>query len=480
MLLTLPWLLSVYGGKVDFVNGSPTEAYAKKKSDRDTDGGLFTSGIQFQDGAKANAKLMMLTSFAYFCIQIPALMVDDQKTKPEYASEKKYMDAVVSESSGVHTAALVGAIVCVALLALYLFLQVQAARTAANEAKEESQADVGGNVPYLQFLAPAPVARPPADGWLLERGIRMHIQYLRDKSKAKYEGNTGNTPYVAFLANSVQNKSMGLSSEISKELKGLHKSKANKSKNKEIRQDDMYEVLVNIGLNYKKDEFNKMFAKADANNSKTLEEGEFIEFFREFIIFSAEPLPWEKEEEKGDGGDDDDEMPDEFKDLAPDQQRKAILTESFQQMIIGTVLVLIFSDPMVDCLGAIGKMSGVPAFYVAFLLAPLASNASELVASFKLASKKSPESITQSLQTLEGAAIMNNTYCLGIFYGLIYVQGLAWKFTAETLSIVLVQLLVGAMVFVTDKQTVFYGVIVFSFYPLSLIFVAVLEANGID
>jgi Ca2+/Na+ antiporter len=239
----------------------------------------------------------------------------------------------------------------------------------------------------------------------------------------------------------------------------------------------MWNGLTTIGLNYTQDQFATMFAKADIDNSNTLQLNEFLNFFQDYIIGSQDPLPWENE----DGGDDDDEeMPDEFKDLSPAAQRKAILSESIQQMLIGTILVLIFSDPMVDVLAMIGKMTGVPPFYVSFVLGPLASNASELVASFKLATKKTSESITQSLQTLEGAAIMNNTFCLGIFYVLIYMQGLAWKFTAETLVIVLVQILVGIMVLLKTKQSILMGLIVFLFYPLSLVFVYVLEANGID
>merc|ERR1719408_626072 len=119
---------------------------------------------------------------------------------------------------------------------------------------------------------------------------------------------------------------------------------------------------------------------------------------------------------------------------------------SGQGMLVGTILVLFFSDPMVDVLAQIGKVTGVPPFYVSFVLAPLASNASELVSSMKLAARKTPGSITQSLQTLEGAACMNNTFCLGIFYVLIYYQGLAWKFTAETLVIFFVQVLVFLLV----------------------------------
>merc|ERR1719405_383894 len=134
---------------------------------------------------------------------------------------------------------------------------------------------------------------------------------------------------------------------------------------------------------------------------------------------------------------------------------------SFQSMAIGTFLVLIFSDPMVDVLSQIGTVTGVPAFYVSFILAPLASNASELLSSMKLAAKKSKNSITQSIQTLEGAACMNNTFCLGIFYILIWYQGLAWKFTAETLTIFFVQILVFVIVKKGNTQTMKDAIIIF-------------------
>merc|ERR1711935_1085239 len=90
-------------------------------------------------------------------------------------------------------------------------------------------------------------------------------------------------------------------------------------------------------------------------------------------------------------------------------------------------------------------MGGIPAFYVSFLLAPLASNASELLASMYYAGKKTQTSITISFAALEGAACMNNTFCLAIFMGLIYFKGIAWQYTAETISIVLVQYIIFFM-----------------------------------
>ncbi len=70
---------------------------------------------------------------------------------------------------------------------------------------------------------------------------------------------------------------------------------------------------------------------------------------------------------------------------------------------------------------------------------------------------------------------MNNTFCLGIFLMIIYINGsIAWTFSAETISIILVQLLMAAM---AQKKThrLLDGIIVILFYPLSLLVVALIE-----
>merc|ERR1719313_198865 len=86
-----------------------------------------------------------------------------------------------------------------------------------------------------------------------------------------------------------------------------------------------------------------------------------------------------------------------------------------------------------------------------------------------LAARKSRTAMTQALQTLEGAACMNNTFCLGIFYVLIWLQGLAWKFTAETLVIFFIQVLVFILVIKSNTQTMKEAYIIFACYPAGLI-----------
>merc|ERR1711881_287092 len=142
---------------------------------------------------------------------------------------------------------------------------------------------------------------------------------------------------------------------------------------------------------------------------------------------------------------------------------------------MGTALVLLFSDPAVDVLSEIGDRIGVSGFYISFVLAPLASNASELVAAYNYAQKKTQKSMTISLSTLEGAACMNNTFCLGIFYMLVWWKKLVWSFSAETISIVLVELVVGLFAMRKTVHTLQNGIEVLMCYPLSLLFVWTLE-----
>merc|ERR1712137_1309864 len=119
----------------------------------------------------------------------------------------------------------------------------------------------------------------------------------------------------------------------------------------------------------------------------------------------------------------------------------------------------------------IADRMGLSAFYVSFILAPLASNASEVIASQYYAAKKTRKTITVSLTALEGAASMNNTFCLSIFMGLIYFRGLAWQYTAETIAIVTVQFILGFMV-QQNVMTMMGGLIAMSIFPLSIILVA--------
>ena len=73
---------------------------------------------------------------------------------------------------------------------------------------------------------------------------------------------------------------------------------------------------------------------------------------------------------------------------------------------LGTVIVSVFSDPMVDAIVNFSSASGIPAFYISFVVTPLASNSSELVSSFIFASKKRVKNNSVVYSQVYGAVTM--------------------------------------------------------------------------
>jgi hypothetical protein len=70
---------------------------------------------------------------------------------------------------------------------------------------------------------------------------------------------------------------------------------------------------------------------------------------------------------------------------------------------------------------------------------------------------------------------MNSTLGLAIFYALIHFRGLAWEFSAETLSILLITWLVCAVAGIKRTFPTWWIFPNMMLYPLSLVFVYLLE-----
>lgn len=109
MLLTIPWFLAILGGRVDLDSqGEP--CYTKKP--KLTANNKYGVGVAISLNTRRNAKMMILTTFFYLIIQIPASM---------YSGPAKGVAAFE------HTWALIGAIVCFLGLMGYLMIQVRIA-----------------------------------------------------------------------------------------------------------------------------------------------------------------------------------------------------------------------------------------------------------------------------------------------------------------------------------------------------------------
>jgi len=154
---------------------------------------------------------------------------------------------------------------------------------------------------------------------------------------------------------------------------------------------------------------------------------------------------------------------------------KPIAFHSALLMIIGTGLVSVFSDPMVEVIGNFGDSLNIKAFYVSFIITPVCSNASELISSLIFATKKTKTTNSLVWGQLYGAATMNNTLVLGIFLALVFFRDLVWTFTAETICILFVTFTVGAVGSYFNTYYTWMGFPILGLYPLSLVLVWLLE-----
>jgi len=453
MLLTIPWALCIITGRVDIVNGS---AYYKGKPPRLTEPNKWSltgSGITPRKSISFNAKIMIATAVSYVIIQGAAFYAKCDEEKKETECSVK----------GEHWWALVALLTSIGFFIGYLVYNI---KTADNEDNEDLIDEVKKHAVESHIISFSAAFEPH----LHAGGAQIHL-LNKDEQKKRFDD----------------------------ALKSFF-HKYDRNGDGVIDPYELKFLLKDIGEDMDEEKFQVLLKEIDTDGSGSISFPEFTEAMRKWVhkkneasgdtsvvslsvqhtelspLAHAEEHLAEKVEEQEEEEDDEEEeeVPEDLASLPPHKQKLRILLRSGWMMGVGTVIVLLFSDPMVDVLNALGNRAKINPFYVAFVLAPVASNASELIASIAYASKKTKKTITISLAALEGAACMNNTFCLGIFLALIFVKEIPWAFSAETISIIFVEAaLFGFAQIQTHK--LYYAGAILSLYPISIFLVWFLE-----
>ena len=464
MLLTVPWAMSVYYGRVDFSGEDMMPNYKKspKLTNDKACSGLSYTGVIFTPEVNHGAKIMMMTTLPYFLIQVPAFfLTGDRQTVS--AGEKNW--------------ALSGFIICVVFFVYYMYTQLKSSNEGADK---------------LRRMAVTKEAMKRG-AISLSGALAGHVSNIEKEHEEGKEMN-GLEPESEGLVDEA------IPLEVADYLKGVLGEvfkTYDLDDNGHLTLNEFSTFLTDFHEHVDSSHVEEVFATYDRDSNGNIDYNEFISACYTIIkqassnqhenTYYARQLSDQVTAQVGElmlGDDEEDaeeeeDIPEDFFNLSPDEQQRAIKRRAFTMLTIGTGLVLLFSDPMVDVLSETANRLGVPAFYVSFMLAPLASNASEVIASMYYAQKKTSKSITISLTALEGAASMNNTFCLSIFMALIYFRGLAWQYSAETISIILVQFGMGAWA-LRKKMSAFTAMIVLALFPLSVLFIALLEHLGMD
>ena len=473
MLLTVPWGLSVYNGRVDFSGPDmqPTYKGNRKLMDDSLNCGSFSStGVSLTTPINLGAKMMMVTTLPYFLIQIPAFFLNGDR---------------VTVSAGEHSWAMAGFIICMGFFIAYMITQVKMSNDTAHKLKRMAV--------IKESLKRGAVS--------LSGALTEQVKQIESHRGSSVRCETEVSNLVPINGNNNDNCSTAPSEEVKTLLKGILGEAFHgydQDKNGHLSKMEFSQFLSDFHESVTPEHVDHVFSHFDSDGSGTIDYDEFIcacyiiiteakgsshrvnevavnPSARNTVAIQAENIFSEE------GGDDEEEeeVPEDLVSLTPEQQQFAIKKRAFLMLFAGTTLVLLFSDPMVEVLSEVADRIGIPAFYVSFILAPLASNASEVIASQYYAAKKTRKTITVALTALEGAASMNNTFCLSIFMALIYFRGLAWKYSAETMAIILVQFVMGALA-LREKMSTLTAMYVLALFPLSVIFVALLEYFGMD
>ena len=456
MLLTVPFAVSILAGRVD-IDEQGNAAYKKKPklSEKDSIIASFTSsGVAISDAVKHGGVIMAITTIPYFLIQVPALFMHGPSE--EIAEGERWWS-------------MLGMIVCLLGLAAYMRLQLKISKEGEDKGKRIAV--------MKKMLTKGKMS--------LSGALKANVKEMTELER------TAATEYQAIQQNDQANDLYPppkIAAYLKDVLQGAFLS-YDENRNGVLDTREVYTFFRDFHENITEKEMEAMFKKYDTDGDGTISFDEFIGLAYVLIMnsesgdeASARKSKTEEVAEsimENEGAEEEEEVPEGFADLSPDEQQTAIKKEAFITLGIGTLLVILFSDPMVDVMQEIAVRANMSAFYVSFILAPLASNASEVIASQYYAAKKTRKTITVSLTALEGAASMNNTFCLSIFMGLVFFRGLAWQYTAETISIVVVEFFM-AWVVQRDSLSGVHALLVLAIFPLSLVLVGVLEAFGFD
>jgi Ca2+/Na+ antiporter len=457
MLLTVAWSICLFAGRVDYDDdGKPDYVKKNKRAVRPKSfqESLRTTGVDCSSKVNTGAKVMMVSSISYLLIQVPASMFHGLEIVE--VGEKEHIWALIAFS------------VCVVGFVSYLYVQF----VNSTEGSDDDKA-------VLQ----------------MQKQIDKHNVSLRTciydyfKIVENARETLHDNPDYDTLKQTEDDDFDPKASTVLRSLLKVPFDRHDRNKDGTLDKGEIRSILVEMGERDSKDFVDNIFRDYDTDNSGTINFTEFVNaaYFLYMKAFNEQRTHGEVEGGNNNNtGDDENEEeeeegPEDLLDLDPEEQQRAIKIRAFVMLAVGTTLVVLFSDPMVDVLKQMSKRLNIPAFYVSFVLVPFASNASELLASQYYAMKKTKKTINVSFAALEGAAAMNNTFCLAIFMGIIiFRNGIVWQYTAETAAIMLVEIVVGILA-LKSNMTYLDGFIILGLYPGSIALVYILEnVFGLD
>ncbi|XP_059443115.1 sodium/calcium exchanger NCL-like isoform X2 [Corylus avellana] len=145
-------------------------------------------------------------------------------------------------------------------------------------------------------------------------------------------------------------------------------------------------------------------------------------------------------------------------------------------LVLGAIIAVAFADPLVDAVDNFSAATSIPAFFISFIVLPLATNSCEAVSTIITASRNKRKTASLTFSELYGAATMRNVLSLSVFLALVYMRGLPWDFTAEMLVVLIVCVVMGALGSFRTHYPLWTSILAILLYPFSLALVYVFHS----
>lgn len=328
MLLTVPLFLSVYSGRVD-LNDDEQPNYLGKPKLTDKNGikeHLTRTGVGLTEAVQHGGVIMMVTTVPYFLIQIPALFLHGPSDE-------------VAE--GEHWWAALAFLICITGLIVYMKIQLRLSRQ--GEDRGRRMAVVKKLLKKGQVSLSGAVASQvrATESKLPPEVISEYQAMAESNNKPKYP-----PPAVAEYL-----KEILLDAYMSYDVDG----------NGELDKNECFTFFRDFHEAISEEEMDELFVRYDTDSSGLIDLDEFIGLAYSLIKTQAAKEMTDTSmrdmsmrgartalAEAAFSDVEEEEVPEEFTDLPPDQQQAAIKRRAFGMLFMGTVLVVLFSDPMVS------------------------------------------------------------------------------------------------------------------------------------
>ncbi|XP_024159033.1 sodium/calcium exchanger NCL [Rosa chinensis] len=149
--------------------------------------------------------------------------------------------------------------------------------------------------------------------------------------------------------------------------------------------------------------------------------------------------------------------------------------KAISYMVVGFVVLAVLAEPLIDNVQDFSGAAGVPSFFVAFVLVPLATNARQAISAIRAASRQTPRTTDLTFSEIYGGVFMNNVLGFSVLLAIIYVREMTWEFSAEVLVVLIVCIVVGLIASLRSTFPLWTAFVAFLLYPVSLLLVYIIN-----